>query len=116
VAAGAKKSGKLFVAFILKYPTDHSWAVVQSGVVEEVKDRVTTTFGIGETINHRGITGKYDSTGTHGAWLLGNIEDGVIEAPVAGSRGGLSDSYHLGVCCRVFKEFGLIVGTPQQFG
>jgi hypothetical protein len=84
--------------------------MVQTSISSDRVERVTgTRLGIGTAVNHVRQTRQHNGAGTHGAWLQGDVQDTIIQAPGAERLGCLRDGDHLGVGGRIVQLFALIV-------
>ena len=106
----AEEFAEEFAALVGQYAIADFAAVVQSRVVEQLKERPGGPgFGVGRTVNHEGDTCLKNGPGTHWAWLKRDIQRAFFEPPTAERFGGLRNGDHFGVRGRVLQLFPLIV-------
>ncbi len=89
--------------------------VIQLGAGEQLEARtVGAAFGVVGGVDEARNSRLDDGTGTHGAGLEGDVEDGAGEAVVAEEARGLPNDDDFGVSGGVVTANGAIAGTRED--
>lgn len=102
-------------AFFFQNAGDDVTSMIESGMVEYFEYGCgTSALWVGNSINNERYPRKDYRPCAHGAGFLCNIQDGICEAPVPDSAGGLGYCDHFGVGGRITEHFNLVMGPAYD--
>ena len=85
-------------------------------ISREIIDAAATAFiRIRSTIDDSAKTAHDHGSRAHGAWLQGDIQRAVFQAPVAFPLGAVAETKDLGMSCRVIQLFPAVMVSPEDF-
>lgn len=116
LAPRLKKCLQELAALVLKDPGDHLKSMIESGDLPEVPGATKAPhFRIGDGIDNFADPRHDGGPAAHGAGFFGDIEDGLVEAPVLDGPAGLGKGEDFGVSGGVTGGFYLVVGGTNNF-